>query len=345
MEIAIDPITDARIADAAAFCAARLLASGPRYPWLHAASLEATTAAVEHLLRDTSDGAMPLGLIAHQRGAVRAILAGAVVRREPDSAAALWNPVHEAFVREATCVAEGPEMAVECFPPLLERWRQIAAAHGAEYVTVSQPTARWQEAALLRRLGLRPYIAAGAQLCTGWTPLAGRATAGLSVRPATPDDAATLTDLTLELRNFHRALPGSAWGRMLAHEVSRETVHAHIVELLHQDSWHFVLADHATSPSGVPRLAGFFLGNIWSEGRLTLPPCGGHLKYASVAADLRGCGVGQRLCDALMAWFVERGVPFVTVGFDPSNPIAPHFWERMGFAPYRELLVYTGSRS
>lgn len=126
VEIAIEPIMEAHIAEVADFCAARLLAPDPRYPWLRDAAPEETAAAVTHVFGDTTDGVMPLGLMAHE------------------------------------------------------------------------------------------------------------------------------------------------------------------------------FAEDIDSRSGATRPAGFFLGNVWRGGQLWLPPNGGHVKYASIAADLRGLGVGRHLCDALI---------------------------------------------
>jgi GNAT superfamily N-acetyltransferase len=61
-----------------------------------------------------------------------------------------------------------------------------------------------------------------------------------------------------------------------------------------------------------------------------------HVSLLFVTQDARGCGIGQRLLEALLAWAQTDGVTRVQLN---SVPEARTLYERMGFGPPSERLM------
>ena len=57
-----------------------------------------------------------------------------------------------------------------------------------------------------------------------------------------------------------------------------------------------------------------------------------------VSADYRRTGVGERLCKALLGWFVLKGVHRLEVRHSEFNETASRFWAKMGFKPFLKTL-------
>jgi ribosomal protein S18 acetylase RimI-like enzyme len=64
----------------------------------------------------------------------------------------------------------------------------------------------------------------------------------------------------------------------------------------------------------------------------------GHVLDFVVAADYRRTGVGERLCKALLGWFVLKGVHRLEVRHSEFNETASRFWAKMGFKPFLKTL-------
>jgi GNAT superfamily N-acetyltransferase len=57
--------------------------------------------------------------------------------------------------------------------------------------------------------------------------------------------------------------------------------------------------------------------------------------------DARGTGVGRALVDAALAWAHDHGHRWVSVDFDPPNPLSRPFWLGNGFRPVGYCVVRT----
>lgn len=73
------------------------------------------------------------------------------------------------------------------------------------------------------------------------------------------------------------------------------------------------------------------------------PPVLAHTDYGqildfAVSADYRRAGIGERLCQALLDWFVLKGVYRIEVRHSEFNEIATSFWTKMGFKSYMRTL-------
>ena len=58
-----------------------------------------------------------------------------------------------------------------------------------------------------------------------------------------------------------------------------------------------------------------------------------------VREDFRGCGVGRRLMDAVVAWADERGLTRLQLLADRTNFSALDFYDRMGWLPTRLICL------
>lgn len=142
------------------------------------------------------------------------------------------------------------------------------------------------------------------------------------VRDATPADAAELARLRWEFRVAEQAAQPR-------HEFLRD-FEAWLREALESGRWVVAVADTASG----------LCGCMYLERVTKLPVPGtsrrewGYITSAFVAAEARGCGVGRRLLDHLIAAARERGLEFLLLW--PSEEGVP-FYRRAGFRPTADL--------
>ncbi|MEW6441094.1 MAG: GNAT family N-acetyltransferase [bacterium] len=79
---------------------------------------------------------------------------------------------------------------------------------------------------------------------------------------------------------------------------------------------------------------GFITGSIVQRPPVILPHRDGLVDNAYVKPPWRNKGIGARLCNMLMDWFVLQGIDEVRIHYQVSNREAAAFWERMGFLPW-----------
>jgi ribosomal protein S18 acetylase RimI-like enzyme len=340
----IEPLTEARIDEAAAFCARHQLAAIAGNPWVEAPPLEVAARAVAQALRSSpnpsSETGTPLGFVALDGAHLCAVLAGTLYHFSPEDPPFGYLPPQMGALPLVKRAAASLEVAAECYPLLLAAWRTAALADGVQRLALSLPVSAWPEGAIWRRLGLQPNKIMGAQITAGWQAQPGRSVAGLSIRAATPDDLEAITDLALMEHLFHAQLPNLG----ISPEQPRETTRKVIAASLGSSKTQYMLAEYAASPGEPARPVGFMSGFVFvlaaeQVPRLYLPPWYGYLSIGSVDTEVRGQGVGRALFNALMPWFIEQGVPAVFLHYVTSNPLASRFWPRMGFAPYIEELA------
>jgi GNAT superfamily N-acetyltransferase len=151
--------------------------------------------------------------------------------------------------------------------------------------------------------------------------LGGMETDGVTVREARPSDAFSVGALHIqdERERGHAVPPGyldalsDAWLR----DRARRT---------------WVAEDSRGRPLGV--LHGTRVQKLPSAHR----PADAwfHVSLLYVTQDARGCGIGRRLLEALLAWAETDGVTRVQLN---SVPEARTLYERMGFGPPSERLM------
>lgn len=159
------------------------------------------------------------------------------------------------------------------------------------------------------------------------------------IRPAVPDDAATILRLVHELAAFEHEPPSSV--KLTESDILRDGFGP-------QPQFEVLLAEHDGAAVG---LALFF--TTWStwEGRPGL-----YIQDLYVGEQVRGLGLGRRLLAEVAAIAEARGYTRIDLSVLDWNP-ARRFYERLGFAemavwrPYRldgaaitELATEAGNR-
>ena len=148
------------------------------------------------------------------------------------------------------------------------------------------------------------------------------------LRQATLQDIGAIVGLWKEMINFHRIRDPFFTRAVNGEEVFAEYVEKNI--------------NSETACVYVAVVGGTIIG--YCQGTLEKhPPVLAHTDYGqildfSVSTDYRRAGIGERLCQALLDWFVLKGVYRIEVRHSESNEIAESFWTKMGFKPYMRTL-------
>jgi len=148
------------------------------------------------------------------------------------------------------------------------------------------------------------------------------------LRKATLQDIPVIIELWKEMIDFHRRRDAFFTRDVNGEEVFAEYVKKNI--------------NSETACVYVAVVGGTIMG--YCQGTLEKhTPVLAHTDYGqildfAVSADYRRAGVGERLCRALLDWFVMKGVYRIEVRHSESNEIASSFWTKMGFKPYMRTL-------
>ena len=148
------------------------------------------------------------------------------------------------------------------------------------------------------------------------------------LRQAILEDIGAIVGLWKEMIDFHRIRDP-----FFTRAVNGENVFARFVEKN---------INSGTACVYVAVVGGTIIG--YCQGKLEKhPPVLAHTDYGqildfAVSTDYRRTGIGERLCRALLDWFVMNGVYRIEVRHSESNEIATSFWAKMGFKPYMKTL-------
>jgi GNAT superfamily N-acetyltransferase len=143
------------------------------------------------------------------------------------------------------------------------------------------------------------------------------------VSPAEPGDVDALSDLRVELQEFHEGAP------MFQHAVADRAAIRRDLES--------TLAD---TRSGVwvardgERVVGMM--EVGPDGRYTGVATIGVAITTQIA---RGRGIGTQILDRVLAWAHERAYTRCAVGWTSANPVSDAFWRGHGFRPLRYRLA------
>ena len=101
-----------------------------------------------------------------------------------------------------------------------------------------------------------------------------------------------------------------------------------------------LLAAEPGRGSGAAPLAGYALVLVRAGGAtFDLGERVGELESLSVAAELRGRGIGGALIEAARALLREEGVTHWSVSYFEANADAGRLYERAGFGPFNRMLM------
>jgi ribosomal protein S18 acetylase RimI-like enzyme len=141
------------------------------------------------------------------------------------------------------------------------------------------------------------------------------------IRPARPDDLATVLSLAGRLAEF--SIPPWRTGAQVI-EAERRALTRAFATTAH-DAAVFVAEDAAAVPLGfvyLETVVDYFTGRSHA-----------HVAILAVAASAEGRGVGRALLDTGDHWARERGHPFITLNVFAQNARARAVYERLGYGP------------
>jgi len=147
-------------------------------------------------------------------------------------------------------------------------------------------------------------------------------TDGITIRPATSEDAAAVHSMIIELaRSTHAQAKVSSTRQDIGSAMSGS-----------DPAMHALLAENDSKSVG---LAVFFLTfSTWRGAR------GVYLQDLYVTENMRGTGLGKRLIAAVVAWATERGADHLRLSVDRDNASARAFYENIGLSFRDDEMIF-----
>lgn len=153
----------------------------------------------------------------------------------------------------------------------------------------------------------------------------------MNIRKARHDDRETYIGFAVKLSEFNRKHHPEA-SKQDDHEAVLACIRQRAAETFEApcEDTLILIAEEGGSPLG------YALGRIYEE-----DPCAdngtgrtGLFDELYVDASARGCGLGQKLLDETMAWFVSKGIRRIKLHAYSWNVTAREIYKRNGFEEY-----------
>lgn len=175
-------------------------------------------------------------------------------------------------------------------------------------------------------LGFGRFIALGVRP-TGADPALGALPPGVTARRAGPEDAAAVTELTLELlRSFADAPIFAPWM-----PEAEPSVGPWVSEILADPACWWWLASEGERPAAF-QLFVEPASPHWHEGAMQTPDRSVYLSLATTVADRRGSGLGTARFNHGLTWAAEAGHAHCTLNWLNASRAA-RFWQGCGLEP------------
>jgi GNAT superfamily N-acetyltransferase len=244
---------------------------------------------------------------------------------EPGTATTLWSALDLWELHPLIGAAGGTGMDV-----LLREWARLSERTTTtpdSACLVTWPSRDAPSAQPLLTHGFVPLTCLAVRPVRAGGPIRRAPQAGVTIRPATPADAATV--LGLELAELaYSSLVGAAMLRPDAERIKRATIARHLDQ--GDPMW---LAERDGVAVG---LAHCRLMDVVADSLIATrlrPGRWGYVNCVSVADDARGSGVGSELMAVAHHELHRRGATGTFLYFNPPNPLASVFWARQGYRP------------
>jgi ribosomal protein S18 acetylase RimI-like enzyme len=148
---------------------------------------------------------------------------------------------------------------------------------------------------------------------------------GLTVRPATPEDAETAARIDLLLPEYQARSPVFGGGR----PPSMEEVVTDYAESLGNDDEGILIVERDGETVGLLTVADVTLSGMHTG--LSRPEHAAILGFATTLPEVRGTGAGLALTNACFDWAREHGYETIVVDWRETNLLSSRFWPARGF--------------
>jgi predicted N-acetyltransferase YhbS len=156
-------------------------------------------------------------------------------------------------------------------------------------------------------------------------PAAAGSVRGLTVRPATPEDAETAARIDLLLPEYQARSPVFGGGR----PPSMEEVVTDYAESLGNDDEGILIVERDGETVGLLTVADVTLSGMHTG--LSRPEHAAILGFATTLPEVRGTGAGLALTNACFDWAREHGYETIVVDWRETNLLSSRFWPARGF--------------
>ncbi len=307
----IRPFTEADLAAAARLLAERHRAHRRTRPLLPARFEDPAAAAAEVTAAWKLPGAS--GAVALRDGEPVGYLLGAP-KQSP-----LWGP--NVWVEQVGHATREPEVMRDLYALAATGW--VTDGHVAQYVVVPATDPALVDAWF--RLGFGGQHTFGLRPVPPETPAP---PAGLAVRAARADDAATLARFDLELPAHHGLAPTFSAGHPDTFEGQLEKWEEDFATGYLADFGVFVAEREGVVVGSV---VGCPIERSGAHSGLLRPERAGLLAFAAVVPSARGLGVGRALGESVLAWCAGQGYDVVATDWRTTNLLSSRVWPALGF--------------
>jgi ribosomal protein S18 acetylase RimI-like enzyme len=157
----------------------------------------------------------------------------------------------------------------------------------------------------------------------------------IEVSAGTQEDVDALAPLWAEMLEHHRAIGGERWPVRQGEDAWSRRRQQYRTWLSERSALLFV-----ARVAGSPQPVGYLVCLLIAAGpTFDLGSTYGDVDPLSVTAEARGEGVGSRLLQACRAALRERGISYWSIGIVAGNDGAQRLYERLGFAPWTEMML------
>jgi len=150
----------------------------------------------------------------------------------------------------------------------------------------------------------------------------------LKIRKATLNDIEAIVKLNEQLANYHRKIdkyykPGSE---------KRKSFKKYILKIIKKRNAKILVAEIDN------QIVGCFIGTIEKAKPSVVPKKIGRISGAFVKEKYRKCGIGKRMFNELIRWFMKNKIKHIEISVHSKNKIAIKVWQKFGFKEFTKKM-------
>ena len=148
-----------------------------------------------------------------------------------------------------------------------------------------------------------------------------------AIRKATPNDMDAITALNSQLADYHHTIdsyyrPGSETAPSFKENLSF---------FMQKENITVVVAE-------TDKIIGYAIGVIEPAKSFVAPDEIGKISHTFVEEEYRNQGIGKKMVDTLICWFIQEGVVHVELSVDSRNESGVKAWQHLGFKEYMKKM-------